>query len=264
MLLALLAVGLNGCATPGFARKPAQTAEDQYRRALTDLQDGLYPEALKGFATLKTKYPYTRFAALADLKTADTHYQRGQYPEAIDAYRNFLKYHPQHGQAAYAMLQIGQAYWEQIPSDWWFLPPAAEKDQANTRLAITAFRDAVARYPEHVVTDRARKRLDEARAKLAEHELYVADFYFKREKYEAAVARAEDLLASYGGLGMDRDALWIVARSHIRLGNHEAAQAALGRLSQEFPESSEGARATSMLRSMHGEANSHPAPKGGS
>ena len=38
------------------------------------------------------------------------------------------------------MYRIGESYFEQIPSDWWFLPPSAEKDQASTRLAISAYR----------------------------------------------------------------------------------------------------------------------------
>ena len=54
------------------------------------------------------------------------------------------------------MLQIGEAYHEQIPEDWFFLPPSSEKDQGNTRLAITAYRDMLSRYPESKVSEQAK------------------------------------------------------------------------------------------------------------
>lgn len=217
--------------------RPAPTnAEELYQQSMEDLEGGLYPEALKGFSDLKTQYPYTKYAALADLRTADTHFQRAKYIEAVDAYRNFLKFHPNHEEAPYAMLQIGEAYYEQIPEDWFFLPASAEKDQGNTKLAITAYRDMLSRYPNAKVSDQARERLNECRAKLAEHELYVAKFYLKREVYKAAAGRAEYLLENFADLGFDEEALWIAGRSRFEGKEWGAAHRHLAMLRDSFPE----------------------------
>lgn len=245
-----LAAMMLACSATSRVRGRSTSAEQLYDASMEDMESGLYPEALRGFAEVKNKYPYSQYVALADLRVADTHFRRGRYGDSIDAYRNFLKYHPAHDQAPYAMLQIGEAYWEQTPSDWFFLPPAAEKDQASTRLAITAYRDMLARFGDAEVAEKARDRLRTARARLAEHELYVAQFYFKRDRYRASAARAEGLLESYAGLGYDLNALWIAAQSRIRLGEPSAARTALERLKTDYPNTAEGRAAVGLLEGL--------------
>lgn len=248
-LVALVVVG--GCAGAGaFGRGKTQTAEDAYNEAMEDLQDGIYPEALRGFAGVKAKFPYSRFAALADLRVADTHFEQGKHVEAIDAYRQFVKLHPNHDDVPYAMLRIGDAYFEQAPDDWWFLPPSAEKDQANVKLAITAYDDLVERYPKSEQAAKGREALAVARRRLAEHELYVAKFYWKREKYRAAANRAEGLVTRFSGLGFDVEALWLAARAHAKAGETTAARAAAQRLVDKFPQSAEAGEAQSLLREL--------------
>jgi outer membrane protein assembly factor BamD len=248
--VAILAAGLIfvGCASARYLVRPAPTnAEEMYEQAVDDLESGLYPEAIKGFADLKTKYPYTKYAALADLRTADTQFERAKYAEAIDAYRNFLKFHPNHEEAPYAMLQIGEAYFEQIPEDWFFLPPAAEKDQGHTKLAIAAFKDMIGRFPEAEAAEQARARLGECRSKLADHELYVANFYLGRERYKAAAGRAEGLLDTYEGLGFDEEALWIAGMSRFQTGELDRAAEHLNELKTKFPNSSWAGDASDLL-----------------
>lgn len=231
-------------------RGPAETVEALYQQALEDLDDGLYPEALKGFNEVKTKYPYSKYAALADLRAADTHFERGKFLEAVDAYRHFIKFHPNHAEAPYAMLRISESYFEQIPEDWWFMPPSAEKDQAHTRLAISAYRDMLARFPKSELAPRATDRLAECRLKLANHEMYVARFYFKRDKYRAAAARAEGLLKNYTGLSLDAEALWMAAQARYYDGDVETAKQHLTRLTKDFAQSDWAADAARLLAKL--------------
>lgn len=223
-------------AAPAIA-DPNAGAEQLYEQAMEDLEDGLFPEALAGFSEVKTKYPYSSHAALADLRTADTHFERGKFIEAIDAYRQFLKLHPGHAEAAYAMFRVGESYFEQIPGEWWFLPPPAEKDQANTRLAIAAYRDMIERFPKSPHAKEARDKLDQGRRKLADHEMYVARFYHKRDKPLAVAGRAEGLLEDYPGLGLDAEALWLAAGARQDLGELDRAKAHAKRLLERFPDS---------------------------
>ncbi|MBI3180449.1 MAG: outer membrane protein assembly factor BamD [Deltaproteobacteria bacterium] len=235
-----------GCAS-SLLRGTPNNVEETYNNAMQDLKDGYYPEAISGFTDVKTKYPYTKYAALADLRIADTHFERGKFLEAIDAYRSFLKMHPNHAELPYAMLRIGEAYYEQIPSDWWLLPPSHEKDQGNTRAAIAAYRDLLARYPASKEAESARGRLDDCRRRLADHEMYVARFYFKRERYKAAAERAEGLVRDYPSLGFDEEALWLMAQSRFELGEVEPARAAATRLAKDFPNGSYSSAARRLL-----------------
>lgn len=253
------AVQATGCAS-AVVRGQTDAVEALYQQAMEDLDDGLYTEALDGFASLKTKYPYSRFAALADLRTADTHFKRGKFLEAVDAYRSFLRFHPSHGDAAYAMFQIGEAYFEQAPEDWWFLPPAAEKDQGSTRLAITAYRDMLARFGSSEFAAPATEKLTLSLAKLAEHELYVARFYFQRERWKAAVSRAKGMLQDYPGSPYDAEGLWILGRGQLELADKPAAADALARLAKDFPASEYAGEAQVLLAGL-GAVSQAPAPQ---
>lgn len=248
LLLCLGALSQVSCASANFlVRADPTNATELYDQSMDDMESGLYPEALRGFSELKTKYPYTKYAALADLRTADTQFHRGKFAEAVDAYRNFLKFHPKHEQGPYAMKQIGEAYYEQIPSDWFFLPPAAEKDQGHTKQAIAAYTDMLARFPDAEITDEARERLKVCRTKLADHELYVANFYLSRDRYKAAAGRAEVILKSYPELGHDEEALWIAGFSQFNTGELERASSHLKELESRFPQSPWAANAHNLL-----------------
>ena len=264
-LAALVAVVLGACAGSGaLGRGKGRTAEDLYNHAMEDLKDGMYPEALSGFADVKTKYPYSKYAALADLRTADTHYEQGKFVEAVDSYRQFIKLHPTHEEVPYAMLRIGEAYAEQAPDDYWFMPPSAEKDQANVRLAISAYQDLLDRYPKAEVATKAKEKLQVCRKKLAQHELYVAGFYFKRDKWRAAAGRAEGLVRDYPGVGFDPEALWIAARARKQAGDEAEARADAEKLVEKFPASSEAKDAKAFLKELPAAAPAATStPRGG-
>ncbi len=240
MLAAVLLLGctLHACAAGQLLlRHKPRTAEEHYQQALEDLDSSLYPEAMAAFNDLKSKFPYSAYAPLGELGIADTQFQRGEYLDAADQYRNFLKYYPKHDKSPYAMHQIGEAFFKQIPEDWWFSPPAAEKDQANTRLAIASYRDAIARFPDAEIIKESRAKLNECRAKLAEHEMYVARFYKQHGKYKATWRRAEAVLKDYAGLGFDAEALFLAASARLMAGDTAEGQKHKATLMERFPNS---------------------------
>ncbi len=265
-LAALVAVVLGACAGSGaLGRGKGRTAQELYDGAMKDLKDAMYAEALSGFADVKAKYPYSKYTALADLRTADTHYEQGKYVEAVDAYRQFIKLHPTHEEVPYSMLRIGEAFVKQAPEDMWFMPPSSEKDQANIRLAISAYQDLIDRFPKSDVAGKAREELQLCRRRLAKHELYVADFYFKRDKWRAAANRAEGLVRDYPGVGFDTEALWMAARARRQAGDAAEARADAEKLVEKFPASSEAKDAKALLKELPaaGAAAQSAPPKGG-
>ena len=89
-LATLVAVG---CATSDEESKPVTyslTAKQNYEKGLAELKDENFPEAQKYFQFVKQKYPFSKFAVLAELGIADTQFARGNYTEAIDSYKSFV------------------------------------------------------------------------------------------------------------------------------------------------------------------------------
>ena len=181
--------GSTGCGGCLFGEKRTETADELAEKGMEYFDDEDYFDALKAFTTLKERYPYSRYAILAELKVADAHFHRKEYAEAIAAYADFLQLHPKNDAIPYVLYQIGECYYKQLLSE--------DRDQTPTRRAITAFQRLLKEHPNSTYANTAKERIQDCRKLLAQHELYVAKFYFKSKLYEAALGRFEGLLASY-------------------------------------------------------------------
>ena len=185
----LIIGGLTGCGGCLFGEKRTETPDELAEKGMEYFDDEDYHDALKAFTTLKERYPYSRYAILAELKVADAHFHRKEYAEAIAAYADFLQLHPKNDAIPYVLYQIGECYYKQLLSE--------DRDQTPTRQAISAFQRLLKEHPNSTYADTAKERIQECRKLLAQHELYVAKFYFKSKLYEAALGHFEGLLASY-------------------------------------------------------------------
>ena len=68
---------------------------------------------------MKQKYPFSKFAVLAELGIADTQFARGNYTEAIDSYKSFSRLHPTHEKVedGYVAFRICESYYKDMPED---------------------------------------------------------------------------------------------------------------------------------------------------
>ena len=67
--------------------------------------------------------------------------------EAVDAYHLFIQFHPNNDDVPYAMYREAVAHYNQMDTDFFFLPPAHEKDQAEVAKADAMLSEFVERYP---------------------------------------------------------------------------------------------------------------------
>jgi outer membrane protein assembly factor BamD len=183
-----LAVGTAGCACL-TGSKQVESAEELAEKGMESFEEEDYSDALKAFNTLKERYPYSRYAILAELKVADAHFYRKEYPEAIGAYEDFVQLHPKNEAIPYVKYQIGICYYEQMLSK--------DRDQTPTRLAILSFERLLKEHYDSAYASEATKKINDCRKLLAEHELYVGRFYYKSKQYSAALGRFEGVLTGY-------------------------------------------------------------------
>src|SRR5215216_4418922 len=97
-LAGAVASSLSGCASSdeGKSITYSLTAKQNYDKGLAEMKDENYPEATRFFSFVKQKFPFSKYAVLAELALADTQFTRGAYQEAIDAYKTFARLHPTH------------------------------------------------------------------------------------------------------------------------------------------------------------------------
>ena len=236
---------VGGCAN--VAIREGDAPEDYYRAAQTNLERKNYPEAQVQYVQLKTKFPYSKYGTLAELRLADVKFAEEKYLEAIDAYKMFVQYHPAHEEVPYAIYREAQSHYKEIPDDWFFLPPGFEKDQTEADKAERVLVEFIERYPEHEHTDVAKKLLRDVRRFLAAHDLYVARFYRRQEKWAGAAARYEFVRVRYGDIGIEGDVLLELGESYVKLGDKDKARPLFERLVAEYPATEHAATAKEWL-----------------
>jgi len=249
-LVACCAAASIGCATLGSADGEPDYAKD----AQTNLERGEhafegsnYIEAQKYFEYVRQRYPFLDAAKEAELRIADTLFAREQYIEARDAYQNFIKMHPTYPKVDYAAFRAALTHYKDIPSDFFLLPPSEEKDQTEVKNAVRAMNDFIRQYPKSAHVEEAKEIVADARRRLAKHELYVAEFYARREKWRAVANRLETVANQFRGLGFDEEALFGLHDAYVKLNEPDKAKQALQEIIARMPGTRAAERAKAML-----------------
>lgn len=241
----------SGCAslTSGQAGEPtyANAAEENLRLGTEALDNKDFLKSQKYFEYVRAKYPYQEAAREAELKLADVDFAREAWPEAREQYESFIKLHPTHPKVDYAAYRSALTHVEDYPSEFFALPPSEEKDQGEIKAALLAMEDFRRQYPQSEFADEAKAHADEARKRLAEHELYVARFYQKRERWKAVAQRLESLLRRYPGTEYEETALFDLHTAYVRLNDPKKAEETLRQVLRRLPGTPAAERAQRML-----------------
>ncbi|ABC78075.1 outer membrane protein assembly factor BamD [Syntrophus aciditrophicus] len=209
---------LTGCAWFRKSDMTRATPEGLYRRGYEDYQNGRYKKAIESFERLRDEYPMSELAILAKVGIGDAHYSNKAYAEAEAAYNDFVYLHPTNENLPYVMYQIGMCHYKQMLS--------IDRDQTETVRAAKEFEKLLARFPDSKFSLMAEKMLRECRVRIAEHEFYVGEFYFKQKKYQAALKRFETINREYANLGLDYKVSAYIRETQKRIAQEKARKEA--------------------------------------
>jgi len=238
LIVALMVLQFFGLPADAQAQDDATyqaVAESTFRAGEAALAKGNYLEAGRQFNIVRSRFQYSQYAPLAELKLGDVFMGQENYPAAVEQFRAFMKLHPSHPEVPYASWKVAMSFFHQIPSDWFFLPPAFERELSRSRDAARELQFFLNRHADTQYAAEARKNLAQVRRRLADHEFYVANFYLDRKNPKAASLRLRGLLEQYSGLGLDAQALFLLARSYLELKDVDRARQALEDLVEYHP-----------------------------
>jgi outer membrane protein assembly factor BamD len=239
------------------------TARQNYEAGEAAFTSARWQEAVKYFELVKNKFPYSKYAVLAELRLADTHFAREKWLEAADAYRIFVRYHPRHEQLAYATFRIAESHSRAVDDDVAWLPfvDARQKDQSAAKDTIRACDEFLTRFPDDKNAPAARKLRAEARGRLADVDLYAAAFYEKRQRWQGAQWRYARVGSEFADTDGAAHALWKAgAIANDRLADVAAARAAWERLVKEHPDAPEAKDAREALARLTASSSSPASP----
>jgi len=189
--LVLLAFA-SGCSTVKgwFTKKSEDRPPDiMAQEGIKQLKKKKYDDAIQTFEKVRDRYPYSEQALLAQMKVADAYFYSKKYDEALQAYKEFEKLHPTNKAVPYCIYREGLCCYRQRST--------IDRDQTYTQRAISEFQRLKQKYPQCEYIAKADQYLARCRQDLAAHEFYVAEFYYKTKRYQAALDRYQDLAQDY-------------------------------------------------------------------
>ena len=117
-----------------------------------------------------------------------------------------------------------------IPSD------DTKRDVSHIQIAFAEFAQLLARYPDSAYAPDARQRMVHMRNMLARHEIHVANYYFRRGAYMAALNRGKYVVEHMQQTPSVADGLAIMAQAYLLLGINDLAEDSIEVLCDNFPD----------------------------
>jgi outer membrane protein assembly factor BamD len=106
------------------------------------------------------------------------------------------------------------------------------------------------KYPDSPYRKEAKDVLVKVGKRLADHEWYVAKYYWDRGKPMATVLRLRRLLERYRGVGYDIEALYLLGRAYVAVDMVDRAKLTFNELVSKFPQSPRAAQAREALAAL--------------
>jgi outer membrane protein assembly factor BamD len=204
----------------------ALLAEEEYRQARSYLIHAfeIEPNSVNGREGL--------------LLAADSMFLAGGYGNYVKAqarYRDFLNRFPTSDKAAYAQLQLGLSIARRMERP--------DRDMSISAEALGAFEDVQRFYPTSEYAELAAAEAVQVRYHLARHELIVARFYMRYQRYGtafAAIDRMEKILEDFPTFPETDAVLFYLCRAYSTSDTEELQEKARKtcfRLKTQYPES---------------------------
>jgi outer membrane protein assembly factor BamD len=218
--------------------KDTLPVDEMYAEAKTSLEVGNYGRAIEYFKRLVARFPFGRFTEQAELELAYAQYKNGEHEEALSTANRFIRTYPTHAHADYAFYLRGLINFNREVGllERYIGTDDTRRDRGFARQSFQDFGELVKRYPDSRFANDARQRMIHLRNGLAQSELNVAEYYFRRQAYIAAQGRAKYIVENYQQTPQAGDALAIMAESYKQLGQDKLAEDTIRVLQLNYPE----------------------------
>ncbi|MCP0913338.1 MULTISPECIES: outer membrane protein assembly factor BamD [Legionella] len=205
------------------------SAKQLYTEAKQALAKEEYESAIKRLEALETMYPFNDYAEKAELELVYAYYKKGDYPSTAAAADRYIHLYPRAKNVDYAYYLKGLANFQQTRGTLANILPIDEswRDPGTQSQAYTDFATLVQQFPDSRYKANALQRMIYLRNLFAQRELNVANYYYSRKMYVAAIERASYLIKNYPQAPSAKPALAIVYHANVALGLTQAADDAL-------------------------------------
>jgi outer membrane protein assembly factor BamD len=239
-LLVAAMLGAAGCSsTPKDDPNSTQAVEKLYADAKDEIENGGWDRAIKILERVEGRAAGTVLAQQASLDLAYAQYKSGERAASLATLDRFIKLNPSSPALDYALYLRGVVNFNDNLGVLSFLArqELSERDQQASREAFQSFRQLSEQFPSSRYAPDARQRMDYIVNALAEYEVHVARYYYRRGAYVAAANRAQQAVTEFQQAPANEEALVILMSSYQQLGLEQLRADTERVLKQNFPNS---------------------------
>lgn len=238
-VLATTTLLLTACSTEPIDKTAGMSPNTLYAEAKDEMGSGQWEKAVPLLEKLEARAAGTPLAQQAQLDKAYAHYKSSEPAQAIATLDRFMKLHPASPAMDYALYLKGIINFNDDLGMFSSVTrqDLAERDQKAAKESFEAFKELVGRFPDSRYAEDARKRMNYIVNSLAQYEVYVARYYYKKGAYLAAINRAQVTVADYRDVPAMEEALFILYKSYDALGMTQLRDDSRRVLEANYPQS---------------------------
>jgi outer membrane protein assembly factor BamD len=223
IFILFLALFITSCSV----KQPTPTPESLYKEAIEASKNKDFITSIESYKKVRELFPEHPLAQISQLEIAEGYFNTEQYEEAILAYDEFVKLYPGNINIPYARFKEALCYFNQISQ--------ADRDQSMTKKAIEKFEKVIKDFPDTPYAVKAYNYLKFSRKRLAEQEIFIANFYFKSGKYKSAEKRYLYILKFFSDVEVQESALLGLYNLYKTTGENTKAEEIKNTLEFFFP-----------------------------
>ena len=233
----ILSIIISSCSSNEEMPDERLLEKELYDQAQFRLKDGSYSMAIRSLEALESRFPFGRYAEQAQAELIYAYYMNSQFEASQSAAERFINLHPRHTHSGYAYYMKGLASFTDDSGLFsrYFQSDLAKREVVMAQQSFDELSDFIARYPDSKYVPHAKQRMIYLRNLLAQHEVYVADFYMKRGAYLAAIGRAKYVIEHLPNTPQTPYALSILVEAYGLMEYEELRKINLEILNSNYP-----------------------------
>jgi outer membrane protein assembly factor BamD len=240
IILSLLIAALSACSSkvPDVAEIYRGQSENKiFNDGQTEMLKKNYSEAISRFEAINALYPFGEHYRQAQLNLMYCYYQHDDLPLALAATDRYMSLYPRGPDIDYVYYLRGVIKFDENHGsiEQYFNVDFAKRDTASLEESYESFERLVQLYPHSSYADDAQQRMIFIYNALARRELFVANFYFDRAAYVAAINRATTIITTYPRSDSTEQALILTVKAYRKLKLNQEEDDYLKVLKLNFP-----------------------------
>ncbi|MBQ9273878.1 MAG: outer membrane protein assembly factor BamD [Succinivibrio sp.] len=227
-LLVACVLALSACSSGGTDKDdiPDLSQEALYDAAKALMSNGEFDRAKRYLEALDTRYPFGELSDQIQLDLIYVYYKERDPDMTSAAINRYLRLNPTSQYIDYVKYMHGLCEMQKrgdLIQDFLRMN-RSQKDPEHYYTAIAIFKDLIETHPYSTYVNDARQRIIYMKEQLAERELAIARYYFKRGAYLSSVRHCQSILYSYRDTSYIEAAMRLMQEGYEKLGLKEPAE----------------------------------------